>query len=82
MAREKNTARALQRIAAELGVPVASFYDPETRLQSDNMAMQKAVAALLEAFAVVDDPDRRRHCVALLGAETKRLRSLSEDGDD
>jgi hypothetical protein len=65
MAREISTTRALQRIAAELGVP----------------AMQKAVASLLEAFAAVDDPERCRDCVALLSTETKRLRGLPEGSE-
>lgn len=81
MARETRTARALERIAQELGVPVATFYGQEAHLLPDTAAMQKAVAALLEAFAAVDDPERRRHCVALLSTETKRLRGLPEEDD-
>jgi hypothetical protein len=82
MVRETRTARALERIAQELGVPVTSFYGQEAHLLSDTAAMQKAVASLLEAFAAVDDPERRRHCVALLSTETRRLRGLPEDSED
>ena len=82
MARETRTTRALQRIAAELGVPVASFYGQEVHLPSDAAAMQKAVASLLEAFAAVDDPERRRDCVVLLSNEAKRLRGPSKDSED
>ena len=82
MARDTNIPHALQRIAAELGVPVASFYGEEAGLSCDAAAIQKAVASLLEAFAAVDDPERRRDCVALLGTETKRLRGLSEESED
>ncbi len=79
MERETSTARTVQRIAAELGVPVSSFYKQGVASPYDHEAMQKAAAALLSAFATVQDSEERRRCVARLNAETKRLRGLAED---
>lgn len=79
MDRETRAAHIVQRIAAELSVPMASFYEPEA--PSDSEAMRKAVAAILGASAVVCDPDERRRSVAIMPAEAKRLRNLP-DGDD
>ena len=79
MDREKRAAQTMQRIAAELGVPMASFYEPKA--PSDSEAMWKAVAAILGAFAVVRDPNERRRSVAIMTVEAKRLRDLP-DGDN
>ena len=81
MEHETPTVRIVERIAAELGVPVASFYDPREPSPSDDEAMQKAVAALLTAFAAVRDPGERQHSVAVMDAEAERLRDLL-DGND
>ncbi|MGU3542602.1 hypothetical protein [Methylobacterium sp. A52T] len=81
MERETPAARLVQRIAAELGVSVATFYDQDGPSSSDNMAMQKAVAALLCAFAAVGSPQERRRSVAVLTAEAERLRDLSSGSE-
>ena len=81
MEREIPTARIVQRIATELGVPVASFHDQGGPSASDSDAMQKAVAALLSAFAAVRDPGERKHSVVVLATEAERLRDLSDGGD-
>ncbi|MEL6059466.1 hypothetical protein [Methylobacterium sp. DCY52] len=81
MDRETGTARTIQRIAAELGVPVSSFYEQDANTPSDHEAMQKAVAALLSAFAAVLDPEERRRCLSRLDAEATRLRILVEDSE-
>lgn len=76
MEREISTTRIIQRIATELGVPVASFYRQGGLSSSDSEAMQRAVAALLSAFTAVRDPKERQHSVAVLIAEAERLRGL------
>lgn len=81
MEREIPTGRLVQRIAAELGVPVASLYDQAGSPSSDSDAMQKAVAALLSAFAAVRDPHERQRSVAVLTAEAERLRDLPDASD-
>ncbi len=78
MERETSTARIVQRIATELGVPVASFYRQGGLLSSDSEAMQRAVAALLIAFTAVHDPKEHQHSVAVLIAEAERLRDLPD----
>ena len=50
METKSSTARIPQRIAAELGVPVASFFDQAEASSPDSEAMPKAVAALLSAY--------------------------------
>ncbi|WCS24211.1 hypothetical protein LOK46_24200 [Methylobacterium sp. NMS14P] len=81
MERETSAIRIVQLIAAELGVPVACFYDQAGSSPSDNEAMQKAVAALLSAFGAVRNPEEHRRSVAVLSAEAERLRDLLDDKD-
>ena len=76
MERETSTARIVQRIATELGVPIASFYRQGGLSSSDSEAMQRAVAALLSAFTAVRDPKERQRSVAVLIVEAERLRDL------
>ncbi|MET0529601.1 MAG: hypothetical protein ABW003_14930 [Microvirga sp.] len=57
MGQQTDVARILERIAAELGVPVSAFHEQETGSETAG-AMQNAVAALLSAFAMVRDPAR------------------------
>lgn len=81
MERETPATRIVQRIAAELGVPVASFYDQAGPSPSNSEAMQKAIAALLGAFGAVRDSEEHQHSVAVLSAEAERLRGLLDDKD-
>ena len=81
MERETPVARIVQRIAAELGIPVASLYDQAGPSPSDSEAMQKAIAALLSVFVAVRDPEEHQRSVAVLAAEAERLSDLPDDKD-
>jgi hypothetical protein len=77
MERETRTARLLQRIANELGVPVASFHAQAGQAHCDSEVMHRAVAALLSAFATVRAPEERQSSIAVVFSEARRLRNLA-----
>lgn len=81
METKSSTARIPQRIAAELGVPVASFFDQAEASSPDSEAMPKAVAALLSAYTAVRNPQERQRSVAVVIAEAERLRNLLDARD-
>lgn len=81
MGQQTDVARILERIAAELGVPVSAFHEQETGSETAG-AMQNAVAALLSAFAMVRDPAERHRCIARVGDQATRFRATSADGED
>ena len=81
MGPKPSTARILRRIAAELGLPVASLYNQERASSPDSEAMTKAVAALLSAYTAVRNPQERQRSVAVVIAEAERLRNLLDASD-
>jgi len=78
MGQQTDIARTLERIAAELGVPVSAFHERDASSDTAG-ALQTAVAALLSAFTMVRDPAERQHCVDRLSDEATRLRALAKD---
>lgn len=59
-------ARLLGQIAEALKIPVATFHGRGSANAVPRGPAAAECAALLAAFAQIDDPDRRRECLALV----------------
>ena len=67
----ERTLATLQRIAAILDEPPGAFLEPHNRATcAATRAALQQTTDLLEAFALITDPETRRECIAFVRART------------